>query len=112
MSDLTISDLTRPGSTPKFRLRDRTRSHLICEALETRQLLSITTSKVALSQLTAQPNVQVLPFVANGPTGLSPQQLTSAYGVNQITFSGGKIAGNGAGQTIAIVTAYHDPNIS
>ena len=52
------------------------------------------------------------PFVANGPTGLSPQQLTSAYGVNQISFSGGKIAGNGAGQTIAIVTAYHDPNIS
>ena len=71
MSDLTISDSPRPGSTPKFRLRDRNRSRLICEALETRQLLSITTSKVALSQLTAQPNVQVLPFVANGPTGLS-----------------------------------------
>ena len=67
---------------------------------------------MALSQLTAQPNIQVLPLVATGPTGLSPQQITSAYGVNQISFSGGKIAGNGAGQTIAIVTAYHDPNIS
>ena len=31
--------------------------------------------------------------------------------MNQITFSGGKVAGTGAGQTIAIVTAYNDPNI-
>ena len=55
---------------------------------------------------------QVLPLVVSGPTGYTPQQIQSAYGVNQITFSGGKVVGNGAGQTIAIVTAYNDPNIS
>src|SRR5436305_15257930 len=60
----------------------------------------------------AQPNLQVVPLVTTGPSGLTPQQIASAYGVNQISFSGGKIAGNGAGQTIAIVTAYHDPNIT
>ena len=59
----------------------------------------------------AQTDLQVLPLVASGPTGYTPQQIQNAYGVNQITFSGGKVAGNGAGQTIAIVDAYNDPNI-
>ena len=59
-----------------------------------------------------QPNVSVLPMAGgNSPTGLSPSQVTSAYGVSQITFNGGVI-GNGSGQTIAIVDAYDDPNIS
>ena len=53
-----------------------------------------------------------LPQVVSGPTGYTPQQIQNAYGVNQITFSGGKVVGNGAGQTIAIVTAYSDPNIN
>ena len=60
----------------------------------------------------AQTDLAVLPLVASGPTGYTPQQIQSAYGVNQITFSGGKVVGNGAGQTIAVVTAYNDPNIS
>ena len=45
------------------------------------------------------------------PSGLSPTQVRQAYGVNQITFQNGKIAGNGSGQTIALVVAYNDPNI-
>jgi subtilase family serine protease len=65
----------------------------------------------ALGQLIAQPAVS--PFrsrlIAN-PTGLSPSQIRTAYGVNQITF--GSTTGNGAGQTIAIVDAYYDPNIA
>ena len=36
--------------------------------------------------------------------------MRSAYGVNQINF--GTVSGNGAGQTIAIIDAYFDPNIS
>ena len=40
---------------------------------------------------------------------ISPAQMRTAYGVNQISFNG--VAGTGAGQTIAIVVAYHDPNI-
>ena len=42
-------------------------------------------------------------------SGYSPQQIDSAYGIGGISFSG--VTGNGAGQTIAIVDAYNDPNI-
>ena len=99
---------SHPVSRPK-----RTRLELVCEALESRQLLSATaTSPPDLSQIVAQTDLAVLPLVASGPTGYTPQQIQNAYGVNQITFSGGKVVGNGAGQTIAIVTAYNDPNIS
>src|SRR5262249_54283187 len=41
------------------------------------------------------------------PWGLSPQQVAAAYGFNAIAF--GAIAGDGSGQTIAIVDAYDDP---
>jgi subtilase family serine protease len=46
------------------------------------------------------------------PAGFSPSQISTAYGFNQITFSNGTVAGNGSGQTIAIVDAYNDPTIS
>ncbi len=46
------------------------------------------------------------------PAGFSPQQISQAYGFNQITFSNGTIVGNGSGQTIAIVDAYSQPNIA
>jgi subtilase family serine protease len=45
----------------------------------------------------------------NASAPYDPQQMTTAYGVNLISFNG--IVGNGAGQTIAIVDAYNDPNI-
>ena len=48
------------------------------------------------------------------PSGFSPSQITTAYGLGGITFrssSGGQVAGDGAGQTIAIIDLYHDPNI-
>jgi subtilase family serine protease len=97
----------------QFRWRHRHRLGLRCEGLENRQLLSTLASQAPdPSQITAQPSLQVLPLVTPGPTGLSPQQISNAYGVNQIKFSNGTITGNGAGQTIAIVTAYNDPNIS
>ena len=49
------------------------------------------------------------------PAGLSPAQVAQAYGFNQIRLTsalGASVVGNGAGQTIAIVNAYHDPNIA
>jgi hypothetical protein len=49
------------------------------------------------------------------PTGLSPSQLAQAYGLNAISFTGPggqAVVGNGAGQTIAIVVAFHDPNLA
>src|ERR1700683_3704874 len=39
----------------------------------------------------------------------TPSQVRQAYGLNNIDF--GAVTGNGAGQTIALVDAYNDPNI-
>jgi subtilase family serine protease len=61
----------------------------------------------------AQPSVTAAPLVSSAtPVGLTPEQVRRAYGVNQVSFQGGSIAGDGSGQTIAIVTAYLDPNIA
>jgi subtilase family serine protease len=45
------------------------------------------------------------------PGGFSPQQISQAYGFNQIYFNNGTIKGDGRGQTIAIVDPYSQPNI-
>ena len=49
------------------------------------------------------------------PAALTPAQVRTAYGFNQIAFTtatGAAVAGNGSGTTIAIVDAYNDPYIS
>ena len=43
------------------------------------------------------------------PNGYTPQQIRAAYEIDNITF--GSIVGDGAGQTIAIVDAYDDPDL-
>ena len=48
-------------------------------------------------------------------SGLTPAQVTSAYGLNAITFTssnGSTVNGNGTGETIALIEAFHDPNIT
>ena len=57
----------------------------------------------------AQVHANTLPTV-----GLTPAQVRTAYGFNQIALgtSGQPIAGDGSGQTIAIVDAYDDPTIA
>ena len=42
--------------------------------------------------------------------GYTPAEIRTAYGFNNVSF--GSTAANGAGQTIAIVDAYNDPNIA
>ncbi len=50
----------------------------------------------------------ITPQGGNGsPVGYTPQQIRAAYGIEDIQF--GSIAGDGSGQTIAIVDAYDDP---
>ncbi len=47
-------------------------------------------------------------------SGLTPAAVNQAYGLNAITFtssSGATVQGNGAGETIAIIEAYHDPTL-
>jgi hypothetical protein len=52
----------------------------------------------------------VAPAVTNFvPVGYTPAQIRDAYGFNQVSF--GSVQGNGAGQTIGIVDAFHDPHI-
>jgi subtilase family serine protease len=78
--------------------------------LESRQFLSAT--------LSTAPNIASLRSdsirTAAAPTkvaGFSPAAIAGAYGFNTISFNGGPVAANGAGQTIAIVDAYSDPNL-
>ncbi len=93
----------------------------ILENLETRLVLSSSSTSIHLNLqefhapgtypagLTPSP-LGILPQ-DNGftfPVGYVPQQIQTAYGMNQITFGG--ITGDGTGQTIAIVDAYDDPD--
>ena len=74
------------------------------EALENRQLLST-------SSTLAQTTFELGPAGGGaGPYGaFTPAQIEQGYGFNQISFNG--VAGNGSGETIAIVDAYDDPKI-
>ncbi len=116
MSTLSLARPERAGCPSRFLPRRIRRLPICCETLERRQVLSAgqagTAANLVLSPVIAHPSVQaVAPLYSSGnPTGLSPSQIRSAYGVNQISF--GTASGNGAGQTIAIIDSYFDPNIS
>jgi hypothetical protein len=80
--------------------------------LEDRSLLSVTSGAVSsIIMESPAPNSGPSP---NLPGGFSPAQIAQAYGFNQITFNNGTstVAGDGSGQTIAIVDAYDDPTIA
>ena len=84
------------------------------ELLETRELLTTATPFFIInsSQQAAPAGSGVQPFSGPSPSGFSPDQISQAYGFNQITFNNGTVKGDGSGQTIAIVDAYNDPNIA
>jgi hypothetical protein len=87
----------------------------VVEALEGRQMLSAVAAyqpAIIVAGQVAAPNVGkngVTPATTVASAPYTPAQMTTAYGVNQISFNG--VSGTGAGQTIAIVDAYNDPNI-
>ena len=68
-------------------------------------------SRSLLSTMVAHPTFPLVPMAGSGPPSgaITPAQMQQAYGFSGITFSGA--AGNGKGETIAIVDAYNDPNI-
>ncbi|HVT89086.1 MAG TPA: S53 family peptidase [Tepidisphaeraceae bacterium] len=75
------------------------------ESLECRALLS------TASDIIVHPNLKVSPqAVSSTVDGYTPAEIKSAYGFDLINF--GSIKGDGAGQTIAIVDAYNNPNIA
>ena len=117
MSTWSHSHGAHRGAFPVRRSRRFRGFASVCEPLESRQLLSTSVFPAAIAAGEAarpgpvQPSLSLTPLSSSGsPTGLSPGQLTAAYGANQIGFKG-NIVGNGAGQTIAIIDAYNDPNI-
>ncbi len=116
----------RPKIRRRFRRPAGTPCLLVLEPLECRQLLSavtaltssLLTDPLQSVQATLQlhptyqqyiPAGSLLPQDSAGPQGYDPAQITAAYGINQISFSG--VTGTGAGETIAIIDAYNDPTI-
>ena len=66
------------------------------------------------SRLVIRPRLEALEIRAV-LSSLTPAQLTSAYGLNAVTFSsstGSTIKGDGTGQTIAIIDVDHDVNLA
>ncbi len=50
-------------------------------------------------------------LLSTGPAGLSPSQILQAYGLNNLKSSTG-VTLTGAGQTIALIEAYTNPNLA
>jgi len=103
----------RSSEVPKP--RDFPLPFVACELLESRMLLSAAHAAVPALHGRAHPMDQIFrhhsklhPFATPAPTGLTPAQMRQYYGVDQINFNG--TAGDGTGETIAIVDAYDDPN--
>jgi hypothetical protein len=94
--------------------RDRTRAgirqrcwrsgSLRVELLESR----VVPSGNSVSAGIAAPQVEPMAAIATAP--FSPGQIRHAYGIDGISF--GAAQGDGTGQTIAIVDAYHNPNVA
>ncbi|MEI8197753.1 MAG: hypothetical protein WCI73_17810, partial [Phycisphaerae bacterium] len=78
------------------------------ESLETRLLLSAAIVEIP-SFLLNRPTSILTPTASAGAMGFTPAQIAQAYGINQVSING--IAGDGSGQTIAIVDAYDAPTI-
>ena len=88
---------------PRRSWRSRLR-RLTIDWLESRWLCATTSPGV-------QPTFVVGSFATGGPVvgAFTPAQIQVAYGFNNVSFHG--VAGNGSGETIAIVDAYNDPSI-
>ncbi len=124
------AETTNPHASPRHPKRPATsrqrrplgHTQGLLEELESRMLLSLfltavrhTTATTTHSTKIATTNFKIdaaatAADALSGPTGLSPSIIKTAYGINQIEF--GTTTGTGAGQTIAIVDAYNDPNIT
>jgi subtilase family serine protease len=80
------------------------------EPLENRVLLSATprTGMLLHPTFRVAHHAGVAPASTTAASGITPAHMRQAYAFNGINFGG--TAGNGSGQTIAIVDAFDDPN--
>ena len=96
----------------------RAASAVVIEAVEQRTMMSATAATAAVLSPDAIYVRPALTAAATSTTStpvdgaLTPAETQLAYGFSTATFSSGTVAANGAGQTIAIVDAYNDPNIA
>jgi subtilase family serine protease len=102
----------RTGAGERSRTRRSRKIRPDCEWLEECAFLSADTVSVSITGITAHTDLDVLSVSSTSPTGLTPEQILEAYGISRITFSSGTVSGDGAGQTIAIIDAYDDPDIA
>src|SRR6187200_3797566 len=77
------------------------------EPLESRELMAADLSPLLSSPLFHPTLHEISPVATPTPvgSGYSAQQIRHAYGIDQVMF--GSIQGDGTGQTIAIIDAYH-----
>jgi len=109
---LAAKDSRRREAARRPRGRARHAKLHLLEFLEDRVLLAGTAQfdYVLFDPRTGAVNSdQVQPLGLFAPYGFTAQQIRSAYGINAIRV--GSVTGNGAGQTIAIVDAYDDPDL-
>jgi hypothetical protein len=95
---------------PKDMLRKKysgIQSLLLIEPLESRQLLSGSATEIVSPSLTIDAAAK---SSASTIAGYTPAEIEAAYGISSIKFDG--VTGDGAGQTIAIIDAYSDPDIA
>ena len=100
----------RASRSRRGRLRRQMRSSAAVrqlEWLEERHLLNANPVRMAPPNGPCPPTVSPL---TSYPTGYTPAQIRSAYGISNVSYGG--VTGDGTGQTIAIVVAYHDPNMA
>src|SRR6478609_11059538 len=99
--------------TGRFESRDSS-SHrsLRLESLEPRALLTATSTPLVPATVFHPTLHEISPLRSASPVGrgYSPSQIRHAYGLDQVMF--GSVSGDGSGQTIAIIDAYHSPTIT
>ncbi len=103
------------GQSRPSQSRSRRTVEPIVELLEGRIVPSVTLnlrefhdpSRIAAGVTPSRLGILPLDNGFQDPIGYIPQQLQTAYGISHVMF--GSVAGDGTGQTIAIVDAYDDP---
>jgi hypothetical protein len=93
-----VPNIEQPSFSKRLARYKPKRPHF--ETLETRQLLSAAKITLSPADLTL-----IADASSSTVSGYTPAEMRAAYGF-------GAVSGTGAGQTIAIIDAYNDPDIS
>jgi hypothetical protein len=102
----------KPSNSASNKAGDVVSPREFVQGLEARTLFS------AAANIIVSPNIALESASSSATvstsTGYTPTQIRDAYGFSSVDFSSGSstVAGLGQGQTIAIVDAYNDPEIS